>query len=301
MSKNRPEAIMIQGRAGCFLKRACLTACLAAAALTGSTAPSAHAQDGRLICPGEKETAPYLVLSTSVGRIVVELHEGAAPVAVGLIADLVRGPTASEPDTGEGAPSGYYDGLDFDHCKPHIEIRTSIRDPQESPRLPIQLDAQALGLDDTKITDTAEAMSVLQNELLAANQVAKKSGRTNTILQGWMDQWYETHDAGFLVGEPYEHVNRALGYVYEEGLDSRPVTAGSVTLVPVSPREASARMSIALTDMPGRTGRWMVIGEVVKGFELARTISQGPLTPEKALKYRPLKPVVIERAEIECR
>jgi hypothetical protein len=144
-------------------------------------------------------------------------------------------------------------------------------------------------------------MAVLQEELLAANQVAKKTGRTNEILQGWMDEWYRTHSASFLVGVTREQVNRAVGYVYEGGLNSRPVVEGTVALVPVSPRESVPRLAIALTDMPGRTGRWMVVGHVTKGLELVRTISEGPLTPVKALKHRPVQPVVIEAIEVECR
>lgn len=282
-----------------------LTFCLLTALVTALAAPGLCEQPAAPICltvNGEPETAPHLVMATTAGQLVIELYENAAPEAVRGIVDLVRGSgdhLAS--GEGEGRSSGFYDGLVFDHCKPHIEIRTSGHASGEEQRLPMQLNARALGLDAIKITDTAEAMAIIQNELLAANQVAKRTGWTNTRLQGWMDEWYESLSAEFLVGASMEDVNRGLGYVYEKGLQSRSVTVGSVALVPVSPREASARLSIALTDMPGRTGRWMVIGTVIEGLELAITISEGPLTPEKALKYRPLQPVVIEKTEIECR
>ncbi len=282
-----------------------LTFCLLTALVTGLAAPGLCEQPAAPICltvNGEPETAPHLVMATTAGQLVIELYEEAAPEAVRGIVDLVRGSgDHMASGEGEGRSSGFYDGLVFDHCKPHIEIRTSARESEDERRLPIQLDAHALGLDATKITDTAEAMAILQNELMAANQVAKRTGWTNKTLQGWMDEWYETLSAEFLIGASMEDVNRALGYVYEEELQSKPVTMGAVTLVPVSPREASARLSITLTDMPGRTGRWMVIGTVVGGLELAKTISKGPLTPEKALKYRPLQPVVIEKVEVECR
>lgn len=278
----------------------CLTA-----VIVGLAGQAVYAEVATPICASADESptlTPHLVMSTAVGEIVIELHEDAAPEAVRGLVELVRGSKGGMVlEESTGSPSAAFDGLAFDHCKPHIEIRTSIPRGEQDLRLPNQMCAAALGLDEEKVADTNEAMSILQNELLAANQVAKRTGWTNKILQGWMDEWRQSHSADFLVGIPLERVNRALGYVYEEGLKSRPVTAGTVTLVPVSPREALARLSITLTDMPSRTGRWMVIGTVTEGFELAQTISEGPLTPEKALKYRPLRPVVIEKTEVECR
>ena len=249
----------------------------------------ASSEQGAKICPhGEDrpEQTATLVMSTATGEIVIELFEDAAPLAVRELVELVR--------------ASAFDGIEFDHCLPRHEIRTSLNPALEDVDLPIQISAETLGLDQAKIDDTAEAMSVLQNELLAANQVAKETGRTNKTLQGWMDQWYASYSAAFLVGVSRLEINRALGYVYEPGLASRPVGTGTVALVPTTPRESSARFSIALTEMPGRNGRWMVVGRVVAGLDVAEAISEGPLTPEKALKYRPLQPVEIETIEVRC-
>jgi len=74
-----------------------------------------------------------------------------------------------------------------------------------------------------------------------------------------------------------------------------------VALRPVSPTVASMRLSIAITDMPQRTGRWMVIGRVVEGMETAEEISiqklKGQGTPE-AKNLEPLEPVVIDRVDV---
>ncbi len=255
---------------------------------------SAHAstasEQAVRICPhGEDrpEQTAILVMSTAAGEIVIELFEDAAPQAVRELVELVR--------------ASAFDGIEFDHCLPSQELRTSFTPALEDVELPIQISAEALGLDQATIEDTAEAMAVLQNELLAANQVAKKTGKTNKTLQGWMNQWYASYSAAFLVGVSRLEINRALGYVYEPGLASRSVETGAVALVPTTPRECSARFSIALTEMSGRNGRWMVVGRVVAGLDVAETISKGPLTPDKALKYRPLQPVEIETIEVRCR
>ena len=56
--------------------------------------------------------------------------------------------------------------------------------------------------------------------------------------------------------------------------------------------------------MPQRTGRWMVIGQVVSGLELADDISVAPLVQPRNIKpldYTPLQPVTIESARLSCR
>ena len=61
------------------------------------------------------------------------------------------------------------------------------------------------------------------------------------------------------------------------------------------------RLSIAIADIPQRTGRWMVIGRLVDGLEAAEEISvrklKGQGTPE-AKNFEPLDPVVIDRVDV---
>jgi hypothetical protein len=66
-------------------------------------------------------------------------------------------------------------------------------------------------------------------------------------------------------------------------------------LQPVSPTSASARLSILLADIPERTGKWMVIGRVTRGIDVAQEISVRPRIKDRRFQYQPVEPVVIER------
>ena len=230
--------------------------------LTAAAAPPGHAElDG--------VQRPELLITTERGQIVIQLLPAAAPQAVRHVIRLARGPLFDPRLIGEdGAGVGFYDGLVFDHARPHLEIRTSSRSPEKLFLVDAEMDAEALGLDQQRILSVAEAMDVLQRELLVAHGEAKRRGVTRPLLQEWVDRWHDSYSAEFLVGESRMRVNQALGYSYREGLDSRPVTAGAVMLVPHSPTRATARLAIALEDMPERTGRWMVIGRVLEGLDV---------------------------------
>jgi cyclophilin family peptidyl-prolyl cis-trans isomerase len=278
---------------------------LCLAALDAGARGEAFVQSGR-----EAECRrPVLVLRTVTGAIEVELVEEAAPEAVRWLVRLARGPiyhpeiTATEPpESGDLAREvGFYDGLTFDFTRPHVEIAAESREPDDLFRTPTRIDARALGLDRSVIGDSAEAMSVLQTELLPEHVRNKKQGSVSPRLRNWIDRWYESQEADFLVGTSRREVAEALGYVYQEGLASLPPSRGAVALVPASPRWSSGRLSIFLTDLPDRAGRWMVVGRVVAGLEVAEEISARPLRSGPEYKsYRPADPVAIEDTEIEC-
>ena len=161
-------------------------------------------------------------------------------------------PEAGAEETG----AGYYEGLAFTYTCSHVEIVTEARESaSKEVELPVELDAASLGLDRKIIQDHAEAMKVLQWELIRAHTRMGKGEDRPELLKEWIEEWRATNSADFLIGESWQRVNEALGYTYQSGLQSLPVTVGTVALQPLSPTRASMRLSIAIADMPQRTGR----------------------------------------------
>jgi cyclophilin family peptidyl-prolyl cis-trans isomerase len=272
-------------------------------------AESAYAQTDEItsICENDASLRPYLVISTQYGSIEIELYERAAPRAIRRLIGLVRGPIfnpALMENDDKGSSIGYYDGLTFNLTKPHLEIVTSQRDPAGHFEIETEIDADSLGLDRKLIENSGDAMNVMQRELLVAHRKKKKKGGISTQLSLWLKKWKETYNPDFLIGVSRKEINESVGYVYKKGLESKPVTKGSVALRPVTPRIASPRLNIFLQDMPHKTGKWMVIGCVVKGLDLADEISLRPLVTPSHIKprsYTPLNPVKIDSIKWTCR
>jgi cyclophilin family peptidyl-prolyl cis-trans isomerase len=235
--------------------------------------------------------------------IIIELFERAAPDAVRRLVELAGGPVFNEALVGPN-DSGYFDGLTFNYTKPHLDIRTSERPPTGLLEITTEIDANALGLHEDRIEDVNAAMDVMQQELLQSGQKAKRGESISSQLSAWISRWYENYSADFLIGVSRKEINEALGFEYSDApLESVPVTKGAVALVPRSPVAASPRLSIILQDMPLRTGRWMVVGRVVEGLDIADQISIEPLVLPRSVKqkyFRPLNPVVIRSAEFTC-
>jgi cyclophilin family peptidyl-prolyl cis-trans isomerase len=242
-------------------------------------------------------------LRTTRGDLVIEIEPTAAPEAIAQWLRLVEESTSGS-GAGAADPDGpYYDGLAFTFTRPHVEIVTEARRPEGGGvELTVELNAASLGLDRRIIEDRAEAMKVLQWELIRAHAKMGKGEDRPERLKQWIEEWRATGSADFLIGTSWQEINEALGYEYRRGLQSLPVTSGAVALQPLSPTRASMRLSIAIADMPQRTGRWMVIGRVVEGLEVAEEISvqtlRGQGTPE-AKNFEPLDPVIIDRVDVE--
>jgi cyclophilin family peptidyl-prolyl cis-trans isomerase len=236
---------------------------------------------------GDTAAAAELLLETSQGTIQIELCESAAPRAVKQLRRFAL----------EGSASGQriFKGLAFDFTQPHIEVRIAELELPVEIQWPVELDAESLGLHQQLVTDYAEAMSIVQGELLVEYRKKKKSGGITPKLAAMLDQWYQAHSAEFLVGVSRKEINEALGYQYQSGLASLPAVRGAVMLQPVSPTSASARLSILLADIPERTGKWMVIGRVTRGLDVAQEISVRPRIKDRRFQYQPVEPVVIER------
>ena len=134
---------------------------------------------------------------------------------------------------GRGTGAGYYDGLAFTYTHPRVEIVTEARQPDSKrDRAPCRIDAESLGLDRKIIQDRAEAMKVLQWEVIRAHTRMGKGEDRPELLKEWIGEWRATGSADFLIGESWQRVYEALGYSTSRGLQSLPVTAGTVALQP---------------------------------------------------------------------
>ncbi len=236
---------------------------------------------------------PYLAIATKDGSIAAELFEAAAPKTLRRLADLLATRSAAAP---KAAP------LTIDYAHPHIEIYASPLG--EGVVFENEIDAEALGLDRDLVKEGGQASDIIQREVVPAINRSKRGGTADPRLQDWMNKWRATESASFLVGVSRKEINEALGYPYVKGLDSRPVTKGSLTLQPDSPGRARARLGIALSDLSTRLGRQMVIGRVTSGLDLADDISIRALAVPagmRSLDFKPKDPVVVGSVQLLCR
>lgn len=246
------------------------------------------------------------MIATEEGSIVAELFEAAAPHTVRRLVELVEGEetgTSADPSGDQTPKLGYYDGLTFNYTRPHVEIITAERETPEKILIEKELDARALGLDERKVESAGKAMDVFQLELFPAYNKVKKSGSATPRMKQWLEQWESSGSADFLVGVSRQEINEAIGYVYRSGLESRPVEKGSLALMPASPTHSTPRLSIALRNLPERTGRHVVIGKVTQGLELADDLSVRPLDVQPGFRSydnSPRDPVVIESVHLKC-
>lgn len=252
--------------------------------------PSLTAAAGQPLCPSSEER-PQVLIETGLGVIALELFENAAPQSLKQLAALIQ-------------QGQVFSGATFGYTRPHQEIRlvARVRPASEVGSITTQLDATALGLENDRIRSAGEAMKLLQHELLTAFADRGKRTEPKSLLASWLDTWYQTRDPSFLVGTSRRTVNEALGHRYQEGLDSRPPVRGTVALEPASANRSTPNLSVLLSDMPHRTGRWMVIGKVTRGLELAQAISLRPRSPgPRGYKgFEPAEPVIVTSVRFDC-
>ena len=219
-----------------------------------------------------------VVIDTSHGRLTVELDTRSAPVATtALIAALEQ---------------GGYDNAQLNWIQPHVEIR--IEAPAGSKDYPSELNAVALRLDQQVITDAGKARNTIQRELEPAWMKAG-AGATAQLNQ-WIQEWRKSFVPDFLIGITRTQINEALGYHYQLGVSSRPVRRGSVALVPAAPGRSTLALAIILRDQAARDGRWVVVGEVRSGLDIAEQIALEPRTHPKL--HQPLTPIRVRHTRV---
>jgi len=228
---------------------------------------------------------PQITLHSDAGDLVIALDPAAAPQSV---AALRSAKIAAN--------------LKFEHTRPHVEVRTSAV-LADNLSLPLEMNGVALGLADDTIDDPGAAMDVVQSRLIGAYRRSLKGDPLSATAKDWLARWFDTYKADFLLGVSRQQINAALGVPNTPGLASQPVTRGSVVLVPDGPALATSRLSIALTDLPQRTGRWPVIGRVVSDLGVLEQLARAPRHKPNAFqpnRYLPVEPVRIGRVTRDC-
>ena len=142
-------------------------------------------------------------------------------------------------------------------------------------------------------------MERLQHELLPALKRPSSERTSTPLLEAWARRFEEgNYDASFLVGTSRKEQLEAIGYRFRDGLASGRPERGAVLLVPESPTTAKLSLAILLADHPNRTGKWVVVGRVTEGLEVADAIADRPLAEAGLRDYRPRQPVSLERAQM---
>ncbi|MEO1575201.1 MAG: hypothetical protein AAFU65_09605 [Pseudomonadota bacterium] len=229
--------------------------------------------------------APVLVLHTDAGAVEIALAPSAAPRSVARLLN-----------------SDYADGLSFDVTRPNVSLQSTPLLGHETD-LPMELSAAALGLHERTLDTPGAAHAIVQDHLVPAYRRSLRGDALGETLQTWLTRWYDSYDPSFLLGTSMGDVHRALGIPDTPGLDSRPVTRGSVALVPAGPDRASSKLAFFLSDSPAKTGRWPVIGEVTSGMEHLTAISRAPRHPRSlahTTAYTPKDPVAIHDITHRC-
>lgn len=279
-----------------------VVACIAIAAFGTAVSTAVASTDDVAFCAPPQRSV--IVLDTYDGAIEIEVFPEVAPVAVKQLLRLVEGPIFREEFTAAGPerePAGYFDGLFFDHARPGHMVATSIRPPNSSMLIRMQMDATALGLDDHRVESTVAAMEIWQNEIIPYEVSIHGRKALPGLLGEWMAEWKETMRPDFLLGASQKDINEALGYVYESGLPSLPVRRGSVGLRRISKEWSAPALIMELVDRPNLDGRRMIIGKVISDIEVIDHMSRRRLTPTKSDSNRPLNPVLILDGHVECR
>ena len=232
---------------------------------------------------------PLLRLKTKKGVIKIRLYKRVAPKTVEKLTTLINSKKNGK---------GLYDQLDIIYTLPHIEIRTAIPKELKALKIPKELNANALGLDKKIIKTSGEAMDIWQGKLLKHFRKHKKDGKVSPQLKKWLSRWNKQMNADFLMGVSIKEINEAMSYHYTDSVVSIPVSKGTVLLKSSSPMKSSPSLVIALSDIPIRTGKWVVIGQVTDGLEIAEKISVLPNSGMQKPRYVPVNPVTIEKTEV---
>ncbi len=276
----------------------CLSSLLAC--LLGLGAAGAAAAEP--LCSGAAK--PILVLDFTAGRVEVELAAAAAPEAVATVARLARGPLFA-PELTAGNPFteayGYYDGLEVAHVLRGTEVVTAVRSPRRAVLVANRIDAAALGLDQRRLTDPAEAMDLWQHTLMPHYANARSQEAISPQLVEWAKETTRTGAVDFLLTASRQEVLEALGHRFVTGLPSLPVTRGAVSLDPYNARWATPGLHFSLRDRPELDGKHLVIGRVTAGLEVVESLSLAEVVPGKGRRHRPQAPAVITMASFTCR
>ena len=187
---------------------------------------------------------PIVIIETEKGNINLELFAKDAPKTVENFLGL--------------AGDEYYDGTTFHRVIAGFMVQggdpTGTGGGGESifgTEFEDEINADSLGLDEMTVKDSS--LYLMLKRLHGAEIVDKHSDDS--------------------IMELYE----ALGYKYNDTLNSHKVVKGSLAMANSGPNTNGSQFFINLVDTPWLTGKHTVFGKVIKGMEVVDTIGETPV------------------------
>ncbi len=251
----------------------------------------------------KKEKQLHATIETSMGNIVVQLHETTTPKTVANFVGLADGTRL----LAEGEPAAnakpFYDGLTFHRVIPDFMIQGgdpagngsggpgyTFEDETFAPnsRLPIS------GV----IGDAATAQLVFETVMLPFLREHRGNTPSETI-----NTLYQRMNANQsvepLIGGTVEEIKTAAGYQGEllgQGELLHEVSYGALAMANAGPNTNGSQFFIvtAKTGTPWLNGKHTVFGTVIAGMEVAEAIQNVPTGPNDL----PIDPVIIKSVRV---
>lgn len=232
---------------------------------------------------------PLLLINTSRGEIFVEMFPQEAPDNVANIVALAQGALElQDGNSGNMFAFPYFNGMRF-----HRVVSGSILQagsPALHPRRAVpplqddEINADFLGLDSELVILPGGAINPLLN-------ISDKAGFDDRILRPLYDrmgidneqdlgnrqQQVESSLLSLTVKRAYEN----MGYQYNSSLPGRSISQGVMALANSGPDTNGSEFFISLTDAEWLNGQHTVVGKVVDGLDVALTIGETEIDPDR--------------------
>jgi peptidyl-prolyl cis-trans isomerase A (cyclophilin A) len=244
---------------------------------------------------------PRALITTSMGKITVELYADEAPKTVENFLALAEGTKPfTDPATGKEATRPFYDGLVFHRVIKDFMIQGG--DPLGTGSggpgftFPDEISAKALGLDTEKAMTGPQALNqkcAYQTQDFMRVMVlpaVKAKGFTEASPQADQEAAFTAVLAG-LKDVTLKDFYTALGYRYDDALPGSHVPMkGSLAMANSGPNTNGSQFFINLGDTPHLAGKHTVFGQVVDGFDVVAAIGATAVDQND----KPATPVVIQ-------
>ena len=248
---------------------------------------------------------PHALITTSLGKITVELYADEAPKTVENFLALAAGTKPfTDPATGQQVTRPFYDGLVFHRVIKDFMIQGG--DPLGTGSggpgftFPDEISAKALGLDTEKALIGPQALNqkcAYQGQdfmRVMVLPVLKAKGVTEASPQPEQEAAFTAALAG-LKDATLKDFYTALGYRYDDALPGSHVPMkGSLAMANSGPNTNGSQFFINLGDTPHLAGKHTVFGHVIAGFEVVEAIGATAVDEHD----KPSTPVVIQSIRV---
>ncbi len=244
----------------------------------------------------KNEQNPLVSMKTNMGEIVIELYSDAAPETVKNFLELAEGTKEfTDPKDGQKKKEPYFNGVTFHRVIDGFMIQGGDRkgDGTGGPgyRFNDEISAAALGLNKLTLAEAPQYQRELQ--MAAQQKVFQELGIRS---QEDIDKKMDAVNAAFqkavtqLKNSTVEELLTTSGYQYNNQLPSVPNETFTLSMANSGPNTNGSQFFINLADNAFLNGKHTVFGKVLKGREIAKSISK----VEKDQRDKPVKQVVIE-------